>query len=557
MPYSEVSRDMDELAAPDGYTFTRRIGRGASSVVWEASRAASGGRVALKVLEADVSDADAVRQFERERQAMTALAQHPNILTIVDAGVQGGRPWLAMELCQRGSLAAYVADGGPLDLPAALRVLDRLAGALSVAHEAGVVHCDIKPANVMLTDAGEPTLGDFGIARVSVGRATTTTVGGFSLDHVAPELLDDGKRSPRSDVYSLGTTVWELLAGHPPFRRTADVSVGAVLTRILRQALPEVPGVPDDVLALLRRMAAKTPEERPASMGEVAAEIRELAGRRGIALHGAPLPAMTAVEAELGALPLAPVELALGGAPTHLREVSTPPPANQVLDATATHLRAGAAPLPAAGRRRRLGPARRPVVAAAVVAAAVVAVVGAAVIVYQTLGSRAPALAPVALQASAPPTTEVGAAPEPVAAVPSVPTAEPAVEAVAAPPVAPAPSQTGRPTVAPQPPPPVPPPITPVPTRPGPPPTTGSPPSKLSPIKPPPTTTPTVIGTPVLFGDLNRDGKVGCKDEAILQSQWNRSGSDLSGDLNEDGTVNLTDMSMLLSHWTGGDGGSC
>ena len=181
--------------------------------------------MALKILEADVSDPDALRRFEREREAMTALARHGSILTIIDAGVHEGRPWLAMELCRRGSLASYVADGGPLDVPTVLRVLDRLAGALAVAHDAGVVHCDIKPANVMLADGGEPALGDFGIARVSVGRATTTTVGGFSLDHVAPELLDDGKRSPRSDVYSLATTAWELLAGHPPFR-AADGRVG-------------------------------------------------------------------------------------------------------------------------------------------------------------------------------------------------------------------------------------------------------------------------------------------------------------------------------------------
>src|SRR6185312_13067562 len=176
--------------------------------------------------------------------------RHPNILTILAADVQDGRPWLAMELCRRGSLATYVADRGPLDVPTVLRVLARLADGLAVAHEVGVVHCDIKPANVMLTDDGEPALGDFGIARVSVGRATTTTTAGFSLDHVAPELLDDGTRSPRSDVYSLGTTAWELLVGLPPFRQDDDVSIGTVLTRILHRPLPEAERVPADVLTL-------------------------------------------------------------------------------------------------------------------------------------------------------------------------------------------------------------------------------------------------------------------------------------------------------------------
>jgi serine/threonine protein kinase len=156
--------------APEGYELVRTIGRGASSVVWEARHLITGEPVALKILDADVSGPDALRCFAREREAMDALVRHPNILTILAADVQDGRPWLAMELCRRGSLATYVADRGPLDVPTVLRVLARLADGLAVAHEVGVVHCDIKPANVMLTDDGEPALGDFGIARVSVGR---------------------------------------------------------------------------------------------------------------------------------------------------------------------------------------------------------------------------------------------------------------------------------------------------------------------------------------------------------------------------------------------------
>lgn len=311
---------MDDLApsAPDGYSLLSRIGRGASSVVWEAAQRSAGRRVALKLLDADVSDPEALRRFEREREAMTAVAAHPGIVTIFDAGVDGSRPWLAMELCRRGSLANHLTATGPLDLPTALRVLARLANALTAAHARGVVHCDIKPANVMVTDGGEPALGDFGIARVSVGRATTTTVGGFSLDHVAPELLGDGKRSALSDVYSLGTTMWELLDGRPPFRVTDDVSVGAVLTRILTKPLPESPSISDDILALLRSMAAKEPEARPASMAEVAATVREIAGAHGVDLDEPAFPALAPVVEEL-LDDLAGVDPEIAAASTHLR----------------------------------------------------------------------------------------------------------------------------------------------------------------------------------------------------------------------------------------------
>jgi len=173
--------------------------------------------------------------------------------------------------------AAYVTQTGPLKVATALTVLIKLADALAAAHGRDVLHCDVKPANVMLTDFGEPALGDFGIARVSVGRATTTTVGGFSLDHLAPELLDEGRSSPASDVYSLGTTIWELLAGYPPFRRTADVSVGTVIKRIMTQPLPDLPGVPDEIADLLRSMTTKSPDERICTMSEVAGRARALA----------------------------------------------------------------------------------------------------------------------------------------------------------------------------------------------------------------------------------------------------------------------------------------
>ena len=261
-----------ETDNPPGYELVRRIGSGATSVVWEATQLSTGRRVALKVLDIDITDPAALRRFERERKVMSSLASHPGIVTIYDAGVHRHKPWLAMEYCRRGSLAEHVAEHGPLEPVTALAVLQRCAAALGAAHARDIVHCDVKPQNIMLTDHGDPAIGDFGIARVAVGSATTTSVGGFTLDHAAPELLEGGKSSPASDVYALGTTIWELLAGRPPFREHRDVAMAAIMMRILTQPVPEPPErTPAELAALLRSMTAKQPGDRPADMTAVAA----------------------------------------------------------------------------------------------------------------------------------------------------------------------------------------------------------------------------------------------------------------------------------------------
>ena len=115
--------------APPGYELVRPIGSGASGVVWEAVQHSTGRSVALKLLDVDASDADVRRRFDRERRTMAALAAHPNIVTVLDAGIDDGRAWLAMELCARGSLAARLSGEGPLDARGALETLVAVAGA--------------------------------------------------------------------------------------------------------------------------------------------------------------------------------------------------------------------------------------------------------------------------------------------------------------------------------------------------------------------------------------------------------------------------------------------
>jgi hypothetical protein len=478
-------------------------------VVWEARHVVSGQAVALKLLEADISDPDAMRRFERERDVMTALAPTRGILGIVDAGVEGGKPWLAMKLCRRGSLAGYLSAGGALDLATGLRVLDRLAEALGVAHQHGIVHCDIKPANIMITDAGEAALGDFGIARVSVGRATTTTVGGFSLDHIAPELLEDGKRSAQSDIYSLGTTTWELLAGHPPFRGTDDVSVGAVLTRILHQPLPESPHIPADVLTLLRTMAAKSPDARPASMSDVADHVQALSNARQVHLGQPPFGAMSPAEIEVRDSLAGAVELDVAAAATRYRSAAT-----QARPSASTF----------ATVRRRL-----PLVAASAVGVLLVAAaaVGVMQMTAPPMGSPQPVAQGVPETLAASTTTIATTIARPPSPMPTTAAAE-----ALAPPVAPPQVRAVQVPAAP---------------APGQPPAVEPPDEPSQPDTPPPVTT--RVSTPIP-GDVNKNGKVGCSDLNAVRASFGATGSGLSADVNHDGTVNATDLSIVLSHWT-------
>lgn len=284
--------------SPDGYTVDSIIGRGSFSAVWLATQLSTGREVALKILEVDVGDPVARRRFDRERDAMNSLSGHPHIVTMYDAGIVGSRPWIALELCRAGSYAVRLTDSGPIGPEEAVGLLIDIGRALANAHASGVLHCDVKPANIMIGEFG-PALADFGVARTTASGHTRTSTGGYSLDHVAPELLDDREPTDRSDVYSLGTTVWELLTGHPPFRTSAETSAAAVVRRILLDELP--PLGRDDLHAgladLIALMAAKDAGDRP-SMHDVVA--RALAMRASAGTADAESTAMSSLSTAAG-----------------------------------------------------------------------------------------------------------------------------------------------------------------------------------------------------------------------------------------------------------------
>lgn len=270
---------------PDGYENLARIDQGGSAIVYRAFDTRFDRTVALKILRSDSLDEHQLRRFNAECLATGRVSSHPNIVTVYDAGTtRGHRPWLAMEYCSGGSLAHKVAKVGPLPVAEVISIGIRLCGALSAAHEAGILHRDVKPHNVLLTSYGEPALADFGIASVRLdddtAGDTANETGAYTVVHAAPEILEGRAGTAAADIYSLGSTLYTLLAGQAPFAREASIGLAPLVTRILRNDLPVIarPGVPPELEQLLRRSMAARPQDRPGSAAELGASLAGLAG---------------------------------------------------------------------------------------------------------------------------------------------------------------------------------------------------------------------------------------------------------------------------------------
>lgn len=272
--------DSVDLGIPE-VAEARLIGRGGFSKVYAATDRQLARPVAVKVLDQPMNEAGQ-RRFARECEIMGRLSRHHNVVTVHSAGVTGeGHPYLIMDLLDGGSLEERLRRSGPVPWTEALRCVIPVAEAVEAAHRSGILHRDIKPGNILLDEHGTPHLTDFGIA--TRPRIPTDTTSGVvaSWKHSPPETMDD-RRDERSDVYSLASTLYHLIVGHPPFAGDDQPTFTVMMRRINGGPPPEIPPAvcPPALNRFFARALAAEPDHRPQTMAEVIGELGAVA-RRG------------------------------------------------------------------------------------------------------------------------------------------------------------------------------------------------------------------------------------------------------------------------------------
>ncbi len=301
------------------------IGRGGMGRVYKARHLALDRLVAVKLVDDGEAGGAAVREQILAEARSAAKLEDPRIVAIYDVGEERGVPYIVMQWVDGESLEARVKRLGPLSPAEALEIIRETATALSAAHKAGLVHRDIKPANILVDVRGAVKLADFGIARpAGVAAAVGEDVAG-SFHFMAPEQGFGGPPDPRSDLYALGATWYYALAGRPPYPGSATDA----LVRHRDEAPPEVrllrPEVTERAAGLLRRLMAKTVEDRPSDAQELLKEMRSVGMLLDTDASGSPfriLPAPPRVETSV----FPPVAAPVAALTSPHRNIPLPPP---------------------------------------------------------------------------------------------------------------------------------------------------------------------------------------------------------------------------------------
>ncbi|NRI70047.1 tetratricopeptide repeat protein [Rhodococcus sp. MS16] len=281
-----------ELSAA-GFANCHEIGSGGFGVVYRCAQSSLERTVALKILTTDLDDENRARFF-REQQAMGRLTGHPNIVDILHVGTtDSGRPYIVMPYHPHGSLEERIRREGPLDLDEALRIGVKIAGALETAHRLGIIHRDVKPANILLTEYAGAALTDFGIAHISGGFKTAAGTVTGSPAFTAPEVLKGEPPSPASDIYGLAATLFCVLTGHAAFERQSGEQVVAQFLRITTQPVPDLrdQGIPDEVSAVIEHGMSFDPAERPHTAANFGDELRQVQLAKSFPVEEMALPA--------------------------------------------------------------------------------------------------------------------------------------------------------------------------------------------------------------------------------------------------------------------------
>jgi CheY-like chemotaxis protein len=267
-----------------GYRIEERIGRGGMGVVYRAEHINLQRRAAIKIIAPDLAESAGFRErFTREARIAAAL-QHPNIVTVYDAGEVDGLLYLAMQYIQGEDLAAVLMRDGRLRPYRAIDVCRQVASALDAAHAMGLIHRDVKPANVLI-EGRTAFLTDFGLTkRLDGTHAQITRVGDVvgTIHYVAPEQIEGRKVSARSDVYSLGCLLYHCLSGSVPFARETDVAVIYAHLSEEPAKLAEVrPDLPEGLDAVVAKAMDKSPDRRFPSCGDMISAARAVLDAAG------------------------------------------------------------------------------------------------------------------------------------------------------------------------------------------------------------------------------------------------------------------------------------
>ncbi|MFD0818922.1 protein kinase, partial [Micromonospora zhanjiangensis] len=250
------------------------LGSGGMARVWRGRDLRLDRPVAVKKLSGGgLSQAYARERFDQEARAIARLS-HPNIVSVYDFGSEDDEPYLIMELVEGPTVARRLADGDPLPVADAVAIAVQVCDGLAAAHAAGIVHRDVKPANLIISPSGLVKICDFGVARLldATGHAELT-MSGISMgspQFMAPEQINHEEVGPRTDLYALGCTLYAMLTGNPPFHGAPPIGIMHQHVhkppRPVRELRPQVPA---EVADLVAELLAKAPEDRPADADTV------------------------------------------------------------------------------------------------------------------------------------------------------------------------------------------------------------------------------------------------------------------------------------------------
>ncbi|MBQ6131107.1 MAG: Stk1 family PASTA domain-containing Ser/Thr kinase [Selenomonadaceae bacterium] len=271
------------------YELEEKIGSGGMAEVYKAHDRLLARPVAIKILHAEYrSDMEFIERFHREAKSAARLS-HPNIVSIYDVGVAGNDHYIVMEYVQSSTLKKKIQDEGPLDLLTAVSIAKDIANGLTHAHANNIVHCDIKPHNILMTEDGRAKITDFGIARAVT--ESTLTYGGSvigSVHYFSPEQARGGSITPKSDVYSLGIVLYEMLTNRLPF--TGENPVAIAMKHIEEEPISPSryrPQIPPMLEAIVCRTMSKSPEIRPSSF-ELVQELSNVESALSVSVKSDP-----------------------------------------------------------------------------------------------------------------------------------------------------------------------------------------------------------------------------------------------------------------------------